>query len=57
MAARLSQNLKGLLMKTLLITIVLSAFAYASVGALMKTVEVEKSHNNDIKVTLAMLKR
>jgi len=44
-------------MKTLLITIVLSAFAYASVGALMKTVEVEKSHNNDIKVTLAMLKR
>ena len=44
-------------MKTLLTTIVLSVFAYASVGALMKTVEVKKSHNNDIKVALAMLKR
>jgi hypothetical protein len=43
-------------MKTLITVIVLSVFAYASVGALMQTVETKKAHAERIDNALALIK-
>lgn len=42
-------------MKTLIFVTVLSVFAYASVGALMKSVETTQNYNNKVNNAIAML--
>lgn len=41
-------------MKTIIIVVMLSAFAYASVGAIMKSVETQESHKKQIETALAL---
>jgi hypothetical protein len=41
-------------MKSVIIAAMLSVFAYASVGAIMKSVETQKSHKEQIKTALAL---
>jgi hypothetical protein len=41
-------------MKTLIAVIVLCVFAYSSVGAILKSVDIEQKHVNEINKALAM---
>lgn len=41
-------------MKSILIVVVISTFAYSSVGALMKAVETQKSHTEKVNAALMM---
>jgi len=43
-------------MKSILIVVIVSTFAYSSVGALMKAVETQKSHAEQIKNAALMMR-